>query len=500
MTENLIKMPELGEGVTEGELVQWLVSKGDPIKTDQTVAEVMTDKAVMEIPSPVEGVVADFCAQKGDSIPVGQPLLKLMPEGHKETGKNGTAEHTSPVHTQSHKVAGKNGTAEHTSPVHTQSHKVAGKSDTAEHTSPTTSHKETGKNGIAEHTSPVPTTGHKVAGKNGTPTSKTKEILASPFLRRWAKEQNVDLSQISGSGPSGRIQQADVLQYTTETTQAKSPSDSQQAEAPSPGHKVASKNGTAEHTSPVPTTGHKDLPRGFEVPKEEKQERHKLKGIRKKIAEKMQASKAVIPHFTLLESAEVEQLEQLKESVKKSLKEKNIKVTYLPFVMKALLQTVREFPLLNASMDDFSQEMVIKHYYHFGFAVDTPKGLLVPVIKNVDKKSLTEISQEIQTLAEKARQGNMALEDMKGGTITITNIGSLGGEYATPIINAPESTILGMYRVFVKACWNGSAFVPKKTMNFSLTCDHRLIDGAVSARALKFFIHKMENPLSLFIE
>ena len=146
-----------------------------------------------------------------------------------------------------------------------------------------------------------------------------------------------------------------------------------------------------------------------------------------------------------------------------------------------------------------SQEIVYKNYYHFGFAVDIQSGLLVPVIKNVDKKSLSELSLEIQNLAEKARQGKLQIADMKGGTITITNIGSLGGEYATPIINAPESSILGMYRIFVKACWNGSKFVPKKTMNFSLTCDHRLIDGALSARALKYFIHKIEKPLSLFI-
>ena len=442
MTENLIKMPELGEGVTEGELVQWLVSKGDPIKTDQTVAEVMTDKAVMEIPSPVEGVVASFCAKKGDSIPVGQPLLTLMPKNQKTTDTGQKATNKGPKTTDTGQKATNKG--------------------------PKTT--DTGQK--ATNKGPKTTdTGQKATNTNHMQTSKTKDFLASPFLRRWAKERNIDLSQISGSGPSGRIQQADVMQHSKITTGAPS---------------------TDSLNNPTQ--------QGFKVPEQEGQERQKLKGIRKKIAEKMQASKAVIPHFTLLESAEVDQLEQLKESVKKSLKEKHIKVTYLSFVMKALLQTIKEFPTLNASIDDFSQEMVIKHYYHFGFAVDTPKGLLVPVIKNVNKKSLTEISHEIQTLAEKARQGNMAIEDMKGGTITITNIGSLGGEYATPIINAPESTILGMYRVFVKACWNGSAFVPKKTMNFSLTCDHRLIDGAVSARALQFFIHKIENPLSLFIK
>ena len=167
--------------------------------------------------------------------------------------------------------------------------------------------------------------------------------------------------------------------------------------------------------------------------------------------------------------------------------------------MKCLLQTLKQFPELNASIDDVASEIVIKKYYNFGFAVDTPRGLLVPVVKNVDQKSLAELSFEIQTLAEKARAGNILPSDMTDGTITITNIGSLGGEYATPIINAPEAAILGMYRLYIKPFWDGAAFVPKKTMNFSLTCDHRLIDGAVSARALKFFVQKLEKPLSLFI-
>ena len=213
----------------------------------------------------------------------------------------------------------------------------------------------------------------------------------------------------------------------------------------------------------------------------------------------MQLSNTIIPHFTLLESANMEKVDNMKNSVREMLKEKDIKITYLSFVMKALLKMVQEFPELNASIDDISQEIVIKKYYHFGFATDTPRGLLVPVIKNIDKKSLSEISKEVQDLAVKAREGRIKPEEMKRGTITITNVGSLGGEYATPIINAPETAILGMYRLFIKPHWDGSAFQPRKTMNFSLTCDHRLIDGAVSAKALKFFINIIENPFGLFI-
>ena len=482
-TEEFVPLPELGEGVTEGELVKWMVSEGDSIKTDQPVAEVMTDKAVMEIPSPVEGTVESFFAKEGDTIPVGHKLLKL-----KSTSSGA----------KSHKEMQK-GSATGMVEKGMQKGSATGDVIMTESQKGRASHKD--KDSAQSHGAPLVKEGDTNAGdaplvKEGDTNAEDKGkgpslngIKASPFTRREAKELNIDLHQVTGSSVDGRIKHKDVLRYSQE----------HESHPPRQSLPQGGEHSSSVLHSDILTKTQMDSPLGFAVPKEEGQDRQALKGIRKKIAQKMQASKAVIPHFTLLESAEVEQLEKLKSSVKESLKEKNIKVTYLSFVMKALLETLKDFPTLNASIDDFSQEIVYKNYYHFGFAVDTPRGLLVPVIKNVDKKSLAELSYEIQHLAEKARQGTLQTEDMKGGTITITNIGSLGGEYATPIINAPESAILGMYRIFVKACWDGGQFVPKKTMNFSLTCDHRLIDGAVSARALKCFIHKIENPLSLFI-
>ncbi len=426
-----IKLPELGEGVTEGELVKWLVSKGDSVQIDQPVAEVMTDKASMEVPSPVDGVIESFSAEEGDTIQVGDVLLKVNPTG----------------------AAGQ---------------EASGVTDKRE------SKQQKGEDFAPEKSSPVlksvpPVTPPEREVREEIEEIEDSSVLATPLTRRLARELGVSLSQIKGSGLAGRVTKEDVLKY-----------------------KGVTKGGESSRVVSVQAAG-------FSIPKEDRQERKPLKGIRKKIAEKMQLSKAVIPHFTLLESADVEQLDKVKNSVKEMLKEKEIKVTYLSFVMKALLHTIKEFPELNAGIDDFSKEIVVKNYYHFGFAVDTPRGLLVPVIKDVDKKSLSEVSFEIQTLAEKAREGTISPDEMSGGTITITNIGSLGGEYATPIINAPEVAILGMYRLYVKPHWDGSAFKPKKTMNFSLTCDHRLIDGAVAARILKSFIHKIENPLSLFI-
>ena len=509
--EDWINLPELGEGVTEGELVKWLVSKGDHLKADQVVAEVMTDKAVMEIPSPIEGTVESFYVKEGDTVPVGHKLLKLK----SQTDRSQTDRQKSQTDRQSQTDRSQTDKQSQTDKDRVQLDSID--SDSKSSTTGLQTEKEPLKQKPTEQIKTLKAENQaqdvdKTAGLTGDKGTgdNADSIKASPFTRRWAKKLKVDLNQVAKSHNKELITLEDVLNKTCF---------------------VQGTGGEAVATSKVdlPQTKPPSATMGFEVPKSVGQDRQALKGIRKKIAQKMQASKAVIPHFTLLESAEVEALEKLKNSVKESLNKtarkpvsfvqgsagavvatskantkqeqtaEPIKVTYLSFVMKALLQTLKEFPLLNASIDDFSQEIVHKNYYHFGFAVDTPRGLLVPVIKDVDKKSLAELSYEIQTLAEKARQGNIQAEDMKGGTITITNIGSLGGEYATPIINAPESAILGMYRIFTKACWDGSQFVPKKTMNFSLTCDHRLIDGAVSARALNFFIHKIENPLSLFL-
>jgi len=428
-----ILLPELGEGVTEGELIKWLVSEGDSIQMDQAIAEVMTDKASMEVPAPLDGVVESFLVKEGSSIQVGAPLLSLKIES------------TKPSSEKNSNLASK---------VKTEESSEASKESVSKNTALSTV---------------VPSVLDKT---NNTPPllDDNEDILATPFTRRLAKELGVSLKEIQGSGLAGRITKEDVMKHSGSISR-----------------------------SPLSATRSMDSFSGFSIPQEELQERQALKGIRKKISDKMQLSKKVIPHFTLLDSADVEQLEELKNAIKEMLKERQIKVTYLSFVMKALLHTIKEFPLLNAGIDDFSNEIVTKHYYNIGFAVDTPRGLLVPVVKDVDKKSLAEVSFEIQTLAEKARLGTIQPDDMSGGTITITNIGSLGGEYATPIINAPEVAILGMYRLQVKPQWDGQAFQPRKTMNFSLTCDHRLIDGAVSARVLKSFIKKLENPLNLFI-
>ncbi len=428
MSVKQVVLPDLGEGVTEGELVKWLVAVGEKVTSDQSLVEIMTDKATMEVPSPEDGIVEALLAKEGDNVEVGKALLSL---------KTDKADSKMDKNKQAKEVIKEPSVIP---PVEQLTKKQKVDTDIV---------------------------------SSLESTEEDKDILATPFVRRLAKKLSVSITQIKGTGLSGRITKEDILKHSNQSIS------------------VGSSYLASDKVQQAQV--------GFAVSVEENQDRKPLTGVRKKIAEKLQLSKQVIPHFTLLESADMEQLEVMKNTAKEMLEEKSIKVTYLSFVMKALLETVKEFPALNASIDDFSKEIVFKNYYHFGFAADTPRGLLVPVLKDVDKKSLSEISVEIKDLANKAREGKIQADEMSGGTITITNIGSLGGEYATPIINAPESAILGMYRMFVKAHWDGEKFVPKKTMNFSLTCDHRLIDGAVSARALKFFIEKIQNPLSLFL-
>jgi pyruvate dehydrogenase E2 component (dihydrolipoamide acetyltransferase) len=264
---------------------------------------------------------------------------------------------------------------------------------------------------------------------------------------------------------------------------------------------VLNAKGTKPATALVSSMG-TTLPKpAYTSPPGAQEERVPLVGVRKKIAENLQKAKQIIPHFTLMDEADVTELVEFREAMKEAAEKSKTKVTYLPFVMKALIATVREFTMFNASIDDAAGEIVYKKYFNLGFAADTPNGLLVPVIKDADKKSILDISKEIVDLSTRARDGKLKLDEMKGATITITNIGSVGGTYATPVINHPEVAILGMYKISDKLVLgeNGQIKV-RKVMNFTITCDHRLIDGAVAARFLKAFINRIQNPGVLMLD
>jgi pyruvate dehydrogenase E2 component (dihydrolipoamide acetyltransferase) len=443
-TSTDVKLPELGEGVTEGELVRWLVNVGDTVKPDQPVAEVMTDKATVEVPSPVGGVVKELKFKVGDVILVEKVILTL------EAGAGASA---APA------------TAKASTPT------------TATSSTSATASKPQPPAGATAAARPTPTTAHAAIAANVGyyPPAADSKVLATPSTRRLARELNVDINTVHGSGLAGRVTREDVM---------------------------AGGGGLETYSNTTPTMKSPGIPRpAYQGPVGAQEERVAIRGIRKKIAENMQMAKHIIPHFTLMDEAEVNELVKMRESLKEYAEKNGTKITYLPFVMKALIATCRQFPMFNASIDDAAQEIVYKKYFNLGFAADTPNGLVVPVIKNADQKTILELSQEILDLSKRARDGKLKPEEMKGATITITNIGSVGGTYATPIINHPEVAILGMYKISDRLALAADEKVTSsKVMNFTITADHRLIDGAVAANFLKLFISKISKPAHMMMD
>lgn len=434
-----VKLPELGEGVTEGELVKWLVKPGDAIKPDQAIAEIMTDKATVEVPSPLAGTVKELKFKVGDIVKVESVMILLETLG----GTSATAPVNNP---QTAKATASAAPAAAASAMSLSATSVAMASTSA--------------------------------GADFYPPTAESRVLATPATRRLAREMGIDINQLQGTGLAGRVTREDVVKnqgHTVVIPQSQKPA------------------GATNGTISFPKPSYQGLAGAAE-------ERVPLRGIRKKIAENLQMAKAIIPHFTLMDEADVTELVALRESLREVAEKQQTKITFLPFVMKALIATIREFPMFNASIDDAASEIVYKKYFNIGFAADTPNGLVVPVIKNADQKSIIEISKEILDLAKRARDGKLKPDEMKGATITITNIGSVGGTYATPIINHPEVAILGMYKIQDKPVIKDGKLDVIKVMNYTVTADHRLIDGAVAANFLKAFMGRIQKPGHLMLD
>jgi pyruvate dehydrogenase E2 component (dihydrolipoamide acetyltransferase) len=429
-----LKLPELGEGVAEGELIKWLVKPGDVVKPDQSIAEIMTDKATVEVPTNKGGTVKELKFKAGDVVKVESVMLTLTTDG---SSVKPAAPSPAPAAVQAQKPA----------PVErTMSASAEGMS----------------------------------ASTTFYPPVMDSKVLATPSTRRLARELQLDINTVPGTGLAGRVTRDDILKRL----------DSVSISAKGSGPATTNSNGSISFPKPSYSSNMANA-----------EERVPLKGIRKKIAENLQMAKHIIPHFTLMDEVDVTELVHFRESMKEAAEKAGTKITYLPLVMKALIATIREFPQFNASIDDNAQEIVYKKYFNLGFAADTPNGLVVPVIKGADQKSVLEISKEIIDLSTRARDNKLKLEEMKNATITITNIGSVGGTYATPIINHPEVAILGMYKIQDRLELNAQGgVISKKYMNFTITADHRLIDGAVAARFLKAFLGRMQKPSLLMLD
>lgn len=448
------RMPDIGEGIHEGEIVKWFVKPGDKIQEDDVLCEIQNDKAVVEMPSPVEGTVEEIVVEEGSVAVVGDVIIRIDAPGYENLQFKGDDHHKEEQSTAT-TSAQVQGTAEDGDPVE----KAPVEGDSKE-----TESKQTA--------TPVPT----------TVTSSNNRVIAMPSVRKYARTNDVDIHLVSGTGKNGRILKSDIDNYLNGGAENKPETVS-----------------TVEETkSETTTTTNMEVPVSFEG--EFPETREKISGIRKAIAKAMVHSKQTAPHVTLMDEVDVTELVAHRKKFKNIALEKGIKLTYLPYVVKALVSTLREFPELNRSFDDAANEIIQKHYYNIGIAADTDKGLLVPVVKHADRKSIFKISAEINDLATKAREGKLSPNEMKGGTCSITNIGSAGGQWFTPVINHPEVAILGIGRISEKPVIKNGEIVGAPVLALSLSFDHRMIDGATAQNALNHLKRLLSDPELLLME
>jgi pyruvate dehydrogenase E2 component (dihydrolipoamide acetyltransferase) len=412
------KFPDIGEGLTEGEIVRWLVKEGDEIKEGQPLVEVETDKALAEIPSPKTGVILRILAKEKEIVKVGQVIV----------------------------IFGEKGEALAAPPPKPKSVGVVGELEEAPEEGPTA----------------------EIRPEAVRPALVSPHVMAAPAVRALAKELGVDIDKVKGAGPEGRVLEKDVRQA---------------AEA---------KEKPAEEVKKPTKVKKYDL-YGYV-------DRIPLRGVRRSIAKAMVKSKYTAPHVTTMDEADVTELWKIREKEKKAAEKKGVKLTILPFIIKATIAGLVEHPYLNATLDDENEEIILKKYYNIGVATDTPEGLMVPVVKNAKDKSILQLAEELTQLAEKARNRTIDLADLKGGTFTITNYGALGGVYGTPIINHPEVAILGSGKIRDVPVARDGKIEIRKILYLALSFDHRVVDGAEAARFLNTVIARLEDPDLILLE
>ncbi|MCH7568589.1 MAG: 2-oxo acid dehydrogenase subunit E2 [Nanoarchaeota archaeon] len=428
------KFPDVGEGIVEGEIVKWLVKEGDIVKEDQNIVQIETDKAVVDVPSPKSGKILKISFKEGDIIKVGETLVVIGSEGDKVPKT---------------KIKKEIKTLKKAALKKRKSVGVVGELEEAPEEEGTEVERK-------PHAEPM------------KGIRQTQKVLASPAIRKLASDLKIDLSKINGSGEGGRILRKDFEQIK-------------------PGAKA-----TAEQIPQQTITIKKKYDEYGYI------ERIPLKGIRKTIAQNMIKSQTEAAQVTAMEDIDVSKLWKLRQKEKKHFAIEGIKLTFLPFIIKACIAAMKENPILNSSIE--GEEIIIKKYFNIGVAVETEVGLMVPVIKIAEKKSIAKVAKEIQDLAEKARTRKIDIMDLKGSTFTITNYGSVGGNYGTPIINPGEAAILGLGRIFDRVVLDEKTKKIKnvKILPISLTFDHRILDGAQAARFLESLKMFLEDPDHLF--
>ncbi|MDQ8458621.1 dihydrolipoyllysine-residue acetyltransferase [Enterococcus faecium] len=425
------KLPDIGEGIAEGEIVKWFVKPGDTINEDDTLLEVQNDKSVEEIPSPVTGRVKNVIVPEGTVANVGDVLVEIDAPGHNSAPSTSAPSAEAPKE----------------------------KVETS------------GSASVVEAADP------------------NKRVLAMPSVRQFAREKDVDISQVTATGKGGRVTKEDIENFL--------------AGAPSsaPAKSEAPEAATPKEAAPAAESKPAEPAKPFKSNLGDLEERVAMTPTRKAIAKAMVNSKHTAPHVTLHDEVEVSKLWDNRKRFKEVAAANGTKLTFLPYVVKALTATVKKYPVLNASIDDANQEIVYKHYYNIGIATDTDHGLYVPNVKDADRKGMFAIADEINEKAKLAHDGKLSAEDMRNGTITISNIGSVGGGWFTPVINYPEVAILGVGTIAQQPIVNAEGeIVVGRVMKLSLSFDHRIVDGATAQQAMNNIKRLLADPELLMME
>lgn len=401
------KLPDIGEGVHEGEIAKWLVAPGQMVKEDQPMVEVMTDKVTVEITCPVAGTIGQVLYNEGDVVHVGSVIITI------EEGESTSAALAKAMAAVAALVE---------APIQD-----------------------------------VPQA--KVSCVTPPPIRSSGKVLAAPAVRKLARSMGVDLAVVTGTGPRGRVRKDDLKCSGVSVVPSIMPK-----------------------PSIVPSLG---------------EERIAYKGMRRKIGDHLVRSKQTVPHFTYVEEADMTALNQFRQDLAPLAQAADIKLTYLPFIIKAVIEGLKKYPKLNSSLDETTQEIVLKHYYNIGIAVATGDGLVVPVIHHAEHKTVLELAQDIATLSQKARNNKLALTDLQGGTFTLTSIGSIGGIFSAPIVNHPEVAIMGIQKVEKRPVVRNDEIVIREMTYLSISGDHRVVDGAEVALFMKDVVEWLEHPARL---
>jgi pyruvate dehydrogenase E2 component (dihydrolipoamide acetyltransferase) len=426
-------MPDIGEGVVEGEIVAWKVKEGDRVKLDQPIVEVMTDKATVELPSPRAGVIAKINYKDGEICPVGKVLVTIEEDGAKAS--------------PSPSPAPPSGNGHEAPRPRSATHQVM--------------HSAVAAN--------VPASGSGTGSSSiqVVDVSDRAAVRATPATRRLARQLGVEIGRVPATGKHGRVTTDDVRRFK-------------------------------DHPSTTAPAAAKQAP--VAIARGGDEERIPLRGMRKRIAETMARSVHTAAHFTYVEEVDMTDLVAVREHAKPRATERGLKLTYLPFIVKAVVSGLKKWPMLNASLDETTQEIVRKKYYHVGIAAQGPHGLAVSVVRDADRRSIFDLAREIDRLGEAVRTNAATRDELTGSTFTISSLGKLGGVLATPIINFPEVAILGVHKIEERPAVRGGQIVARHLMNLSISVDHRLADGWDGAMFLQDVKALLEDPTTMFME